>query len=493
MSTTPIGYAGTSDPGPRRSLAKIALYAVPGVVAKSVHLVLLPVYVGHLGVAEFGALELWVTSLLLVQSGADLGWGQALLRFVHEADSPDRLVRALFVTRVGVFLAVGAGLGAVGFARSAAAVPDPVPVAALCAFGLFVLRDLLKVYELWMRAHERARAYALLQVSYAVLQLGCVAAALIWLRAGVVGVLAGQLVATVATLVWLLALGEPRVVRLAGLGSVTRAEWQLARRLLRFGAPLAPSMLAGALIFACDRYMLAVLVDDAPLYAVGAYGFAGRIAATLSVVVSGFTLYFSPYVFRVHREGDAPQKIARLGRLYLLALAAAALALCAVAPPLLERIAPAYVGALVVLPILLAALLVHYLGGDFAVGLELGHRTGVRAVASCAGIALNALSNLVLIPVLGIVGAAVSTLIGYVAMALVAVPVSQRVYRVPYPWAAWVASVVWLLGAGWISARSRACGGLHASIGLLVILLWAWWSADRGWRGRAAARSATSP
>ena len=78
----------------------------------------------------------------------------------------------------------------------------------------------------------------------------------------------------------------------------------------------------------------------------------------------------------------------------------------------------------------------------------------------------NVVLNLVLIPRLGYMGAAVSTILSYGMLAAVAGRVSQRWYRVPWE----VGRVVAMLGSGWRSPRSR-CSDPITSRGALACIV----------------------
>jgi O-antigen/teichoic acid export membrane protein len=91
-----------------------------------------------------------------------------------------------------------------------------------------------------------------------------------------------------------------------------------------------------------------------------------------------------------------------------------------------------YPGAIVV-PILAPALI---LSGMYvlAPGLAIAKRTGSIALISIGGATLNTVLNLLLIPILGISGAALATLIGAASMFAAYMIISQRLYPVPHAW-----------------------------------------------------------
>jgi O-antigen/teichoic acid export membrane protein len=88
----------------------------------------------------------------------------------------------------------------------------------------------------------------------------------------------------------------------------------------------------------------------------------------------------------------------------------------------------------------------------FAPGLGLAKRTRTIAVLNVAAAVLNTALNFLLIPRLGLMGAAVATLIGSIFTAVAYVILGSRHYRVPHAWpgllgAAGVGALVLLVAA----------------------------------------------
>jgi O-antigen/teichoic acid export membrane protein len=102
---------------------------------------------------------------------------------------------------------------------------------------------------------------------------------------------------------------------------------------------------------------------------------------------------------------------------------------------------PEYVAGAVVVPFLSAAILLSTMY-VFAPGLAIAKRTVVTSVLSIGGAVANTILNFALIPVLGIVGAALATLIANAAVFAGYMITSQRIYPVPHRWARLALAVV---------------------------------------------------
>jgi O-antigen/teichoic acid export membrane protein len=87
-----------------------------------------------------------------------------------------------------------------------------------------------------------------------------------------------------------------------------------------------------------------------------------------------------------------------------------------------------------IVPIILLAYVFTGAYVNFVVGVYLEKKTKYLPYATGAGAVANILANYFLIPIWGIMGAAIATLISYVVMAAVIYFPSQKFYHVEYEW-----------------------------------------------------------
>jgi O-antigen/teichoic acid export membrane protein len=140
---------------------------------------------------------------------------------------------------------------------------------------------------------------------------------------------------------------------------------------------------------------------------------------------------------------------------------------------------PAYAGAAVVVPILAPALLLSNMY-VFAPGLSIERRTGLIALINVAGAIAIAVLNLVLIPVLGILGSAVADLLGAAAVFTTYLVFSQRTYPVPHDWRALglaLAGTAVAIGAG---SLVRTVPVVNVAVAVALVLLALIWETRLG-------------
>jgi len=283
-----------------------------------------------------------------------------------------------------------------------------VPYIAL----LIPCNALIKIALEAHKASQQVRHYAL--VAMTKMLLGFVVGALLAWKTGLgaVAPFAG-LVFAAACLVWV----EGRWLFKQALGGysdgTTRRAW------LSYGIPTALALMLDMLLSSGDRFFIAYFIDEAAVgsYAAG-YGVADK---TVLVLCAWVALASSPLMMAAYEKGGrraAQEQSKNFVTMLLLVGLPAATGLALVADPLAEamigenvreqarRIIPwiAFAG-------LFNGLLIHYFSESF----NLAHKTRIRALLMLVPLVMNIVLNIILIPIYGVMGAVISTLVCYIA------------------------------------------------------------------------------
>lgn len=411
----------------KRFLRDSAIYVVPAVVSNGLGFFLLPIYTRALSPADYGALELLILFAAIIKLTITLEVTQALGRFF--TDSRDGYDRFLYVSSAiwftlavyAVFLGVMLAFAEVGAALvlGAAHRVDEfrVGVVYIASAGLFYL------VQNHLRWELRPKDYALVSLTMSF----TTAFFAIWLaymlELGLKGLLVGMLLGC--------GLG-------AGLGMIRlRGSFGFAfsashlREMLRFSTPLVFSSVAVWLSLYIDRIMIARLLslDDLGLYGVGY-----RVASAAGLLMIGFQGALTPLIYKHYREPETADAIWRIFRLFV-ALALTAFATLAVMAPDLVRLlaTPEFFGAASVVVFLVPAVFLKSMY-IFTPGLMIAKKTAVFAALNIVGACANVGLNWLLIPQLGIRGAALATMITALCVFSLYVLLGQRHYAIPFEW-----------------------------------------------------------
>lgn len=170
--------------------------------------------------------------------------------------------------------------------------------------------------------------------------------------------------------------------------------------------------------------------------------------------------------WEVSRADDAPPTFARVLTWFLAVATGVALLLSALGTDAIRILAGSeFEESRYIVPFSAFAYVLYGAHAIVASGLSIVGRSKLVAAAMGVAAAATVILNLVLIPLLGIYGAAVSTAVGYVLLVTVSGVVSQRHY--PVPWQIGRALAVLGLGVG--LAAAALLGTDHVAWRLLCV------------------------
>jgi O-antigen/teichoic acid export membrane protein len=417
-----------------RSLARAsALYTVGNVAPKIGAFLLLPIYVRFLTQEDYGALALLTSLAGILAVVYHLGLDSAVMRL--HFDTGGRAQARLYSTATLFSLAIGAVMTVVlavalgpFFDRLFAGTPF-IPLGAL-ALLVALVGSLGYVPSTLFRAAGRPGRF--LAVNLGAFLLSSIVAVILVVAfdLGAAGVLTGQLIGGTAVLVVTLV-----VVDRLGPWTVDRAQ---LREGLRIGLPLLPHGISAWALRLADRWLIALLIGLPAIEAraqVGVYAVGYQLGFVVSIIVTSFNSAWSPYFFRIGDRPSGPRFYTEMTTLVMAGLLALAVAVSTLAPEIVAVIArPGYEAAADVLPLVAFASVLQGLYVMFVTVVFLTKRTGRLATVTIASAVLNVALNVILIPRLGIMGAAWATVGSYAFFAAATFVFARRMYPMQISW-----------------------------------------------------------
>lgn len=385
-----------------------AVYVVMAGFQRGIIFLLLPVYTRALDPAAFGRLSV----LLAVAALASilLSWGMDTAFFrCYFALRDDRERQRRFVTTAWIFLLVVPPAAAALITLAAAPVladNDVVPVGelALAMAGAAVFVSATVVPLAFLRAEERLRDFVVLTATTAITTAAFTLIAVVPLDGGV----AGWLIAVVAANVVTLGVS----VRVMPLRLSTGLDRTLLLGALAVGLPLVPHVLSHWGLGISNRVVLSGIVSTSE---VGIYALAANIALPVAIVMQSMGNAVMPTYARA--SSGATELTALRGVMivqFLVVLAITTLGTL-LGPIAVRYLAPPeYSAAAELVPWITLGygLLGLYFLPMNAVVLTEG-RTGKVWIVTLGAAGINLVCLLLLVPPLGLVGAAMSVTIGY--------------------------------------------------------------------------------
>jgi O-antigen/teichoic acid export membrane protein len=406
----------------------VAIYGAGDVATSAINFLLLPLFTSILTTEDYGVLAL----LLSIEAGAKilLRWGAdaAFMRLYY--DCPDLPSRQLLASTIVLFLvAVNAPvLFAVWVAApwlSDALFQSAAHAATLRAFFLntFLLGFFFVPFHVY-RIEGRSARFAALTFSRAAGQVVLRLIFIAGLDLGVFGIVAADLVLTVAIGGALL----PSFARLVR----ARFSMALLRDALGVGLPRVPHGMAHQATALADRWILLKYVS---IDRIGIYGIGVSIGLGLKLFLSAFEYAWAPFYLDAMKRPEAKAIYRRITTYVVALLAFLATGLAAVSDEIVALMtAPAFQDAAGVVPWIAIGVLCQGFYQLTAIGLNITKRTAFLPLATGGATAVAIGVNLLLVPEFGILGAAWTYALSYATLALLGFVLSQHVYPVQYEW-----------------------------------------------------------
>jgi O-antigen/teichoic acid export membrane protein len=418
----------------RKFVRDSAVYAVPAFVSRGLSLFLLPLYTRVLSPADYGSLDLLIVFAGIVNLTVALEVSQGVARFYTDETDRDRKVvyaSSAFWFTVACYTTFGL-LAFVYVSNLSSWVMGTEGMEPVFLIGVLYiwLNGIFYLVQNQFRWELRSKRYAAVSLIMTLVTAGFA----VWLAYGLEWGLEGLLWGMVAGVTAASAYGLWHLRNSFRL----RFDWEQLREMLVFSGPLVPSGIAvwgGTYV---DRLMIKHFLS---VEEVGLYGIGFRLASIAALLMVGFQGALTPLVYAHYRDPDTPRQLARIFRVFVSFALLLFMAITLFAGDLLALITTEafYGGAAVVIYLVPAVLFAQmYI---FAPGIAVAKKTHLVLWINLGGAILNACFNWWLIPVLGIVGAGLATMLGYFCMFGAYMWFSQRLYPVPHDWRRLAAAV----------------------------------------------------
>jgi O-antigen/teichoic acid export membrane protein len=481
-----------------------AIYGLGGAASSLASFLLLPLYVHYLSPKDFGYLTLFTICQSLVQVLAGFGLTAGLFRYYLLATDESQQAAVLRICgwfQLGLIALTGLlATAAAGWVSRSLFGSTEQHRLVLLAAGAALSAAAAQFGFTLMRAERRPLLYIGGQLARVVLLAGTgiywVAIARQSYRGVVIGTFATEL-AVAAGVAWWLA--GHRLLRLPAV-----APERFAARLAKFVVPVFLINLAYFALTLADRFFLEHFISAEQ---VGLYSFGSKIGSVvLAGLITPFSMAVIPYALSISRQDHFRSTYSRILQYFLIVAGCASLAVFAFSRELTGLLAaPAYASAAGVVGPVLMGWLFYGIYYAISIALDIVERTDLALAAVAVGAAASLLLNWLLIPRLGMYGAALTGCLANGLMLALMYRFCQRSYRMPYDLRAGGRLLLLLLAMAaclWTADRVVALPLIRAAVkaGILLAVLpaalWrlgvpaaAEWAAAGNWLRRRIART----
>lgn len=416
----------TAPKGAGRFLRFSLIYGLGDLLSKGARIALIPFYLAVMSPAEVG--ELAVLQAINFCSWTLLGFGLpfALQKYYHQyQDEGDTLASSLWLARLvgGLpFYALSLLVGLAYFQYSDQSIALNLILIAITAG---YLRGGLNIVEHWLNIREEPIKYRAFTFSQFLLTTLLILYLVLACDLGVMGVVLGELVSYA-----LYVLIAAYILFRKALPNMRQVRW---KEVIGYCAPALPHSMFMWGATGVDRLMLNEYVSKEEI---GIYQIGILLGSFLSIVVRSMRAAWLPAYFKNADAADSAQQFGKIASIYLFITCFTALCGMFFAAELIYLFSltseASYASSATVMQCVLFGFVALSLFIALNQPLLYERRTGLLSSISGFGLLVNILTNLWLIPLIGIWGAAIAVVTAYSSMAIVTFFATNKIYKVKW-------------------------------------------------------------
>ncbi len=410
-----------------------AVYGISNIVGRFFNFLLVPFYTNVFTKAEYGIAFYIYSFVAFLNIVYIYGMDAAFMKYTSLAENSEEKKDTFSTPFLFVFFS--SSIATILFLIFKPQIADLINITSEYSFLIYYVTFILLLDTLALipfadlRMQRKARKFALIKIINIFINLTLNIVLIKFYNYGIEGMFLSNLIASAFSLTALL----PEIFNKLKI----RISKETLKKMINFGIPYLPASIAAMMVQMIDVPILRELTDDAT---VGVYRANYKLGIFMMLFVSMFQYAWQPFFLTNAKEKNAKEMFSKVFTLTTIVMAVVWLLISLFISDLAKiEILPGkfiigkdFWGGLIIVPIVLLGYLFYGMYINFTAGIYIEEKTKYFPYVTGAGAAANIIVNLFLIPVYGIMGAAVATLISYLVMAAGLFLVSQKFYKINY-------------------------------------------------------------
>jgi len=391
-----------------KSLTKQTLvYGVGTILTRFITFLLLPVYTNVLSPADYGLAVLVFVFTAFMNHIYNYGLDSALMRHYGEDPAPQYKTTVL---STAIWLALGSSFVFSGIiyllnnplSKALLSSADYAQLIKLAACILF-FDCISRVPFALLRLEEKPGFFMGIRLINVVITLGLNIYFVVYLKTGIIGIFQSNVIASCLTALILFTtiISKIKIV----------FSGHIAKDLVLFGLPFVPMGLATAAMEMLNRYIVEHFMG---LEAVGIFSAGYKLGIFMLLISTAFYYAWQPFFIKAGKKESSRVLFSRVLTYFILVA----------------------LSFWVVLTVFMHEIINFHIGGVYLIGAKF---------QGCESMVF------LLIPRMGLIGSAISSLIGYMILAAFTFQVSQHLFKIPYEYRRIVLLFVIMLPVGFSS------------------------------------------
>ncbi len=404
------------------------VFGVTGIINRSLGFFLIPVYTYYIKPKEYGVLAILMIVLAAIPLVLRMGLGNALLRswYDYKEDQRPELATTVFVFLLLTSIPILSILTYFAPQASLYLLDTEVYTSHLRIVYLLAFLEIFNVVpETLLRIRNASIQYSLCQTIGFIFQLSTNISLIVYWQMGIKGVLIANLVGAILENSLMFAV------------SLKQMKWGFnfaeLKTMLAFGTPLIFGRLSAICFQWIDRFFLKYYAD---FRQVGLYTLANQLTTPINLLITmPFGMIWSNMQVSVMKDPDAKEYYARMLTYVVYGSTFLALSLSILVEDVLRIFATAkYWETAAIVPLLALSAVFDVANPTLGVGISILRKSYLSPIIVAVAAISNVLLNFLLIPRMGMKGAALATLLSYIIITCLRYFVSNRLMHIDYEW-----------------------------------------------------------
>ncbi|WP_270577715.1 lipopolysaccharide biosynthesis protein [Caldibacillus thermoamylovorans] len=405
----------------KKLISNTFIFALGNLGTKLITFFLVPLYTYYLTTSEYGLTDLITSTVSLLLPIFTLSIFDAVLRFVMDKNYDNKVIlnNALIIAVIGFIII----LTILSFFKQLLPFGDYLSF----FFGLLFIQAVQAGLGQYVRAQGKIRLFAINGIFNALMILLCNILFLVWFNLGIIGYLLSYIVGYTISSIFLMFGGEVWKDI-----SPKKVNFNITKEMLCYSIPLIPNSFMWWIIDFSNRY---VITNFLGLSANGIFAVSSKIPSLLNVVYSIFFQAWQMSAIEEYESKDKSNFYSNVFNIFsfimFLATSVILFLLKIIISILVEE---SYFEAWKYVPFLLLGIVFSSFSGFLGTNYIAAKRTGGVFKSSVIGAIVNIVVLFLLVPIIGINGASIATMMSFFTMWVIRIIDTKEYVDIKMDW-----------------------------------------------------------
>lgn len=375
-------------------------FTIANLGSKVISIIMVPLYTYVLSTEEYGTVDIITTLNSLFLPIIFLSTSDAILRYAMDKRYEKKQVLSsalcIYLVGIGILFAV----------LPIVAWKEPALKKYILLFGvLFICNGIMQALNQFLRASDHIKAFAANGVIYTFTFAGLNILFLVKMHLGIYGYLYSMIMADIICIIYAIKISQ--VWKFLSFSISKR----MTKIMLNYSIPLIPNALMWWIMDASDKFVITYFLG---VGANGLYAISKKLPTLIDTFHSIFNQAWQISAIQENDDPNSKEFTSKVYKIYFVFLFLVVSILLIVARPLIVYVlSDNYLKTWIYIPFLLISVAFSSLSGFLSSKLIASEQTRLIFKTTIIGAIVNTGCNFLFIPVIGINGAGLATLIGF--------------------------------------------------------------------------------